>query len=390
MRFDSAVLWDGRADIRDIRAQVTGAAKTLLLVPNPTVAAADEAAHSQLGIFTDQVIDDRSSFPASFAGNLSAQHALGGVDNLIAFAFDPASPCVYTAPSATLGPRTLTFTLRPSDLTYFPPTPGALTSPTCTNVTPGAPNMTTFKAWLDIPIDNTDITNISRRQIAHGEEIFNTANLHIDLNDPDDRIRRDNEALAAQLGLTPDQNGIATIHCTSCHATPNVGNHPEASFFVRIGSDSVPILQTLADRSHANTDLFGNLDNFVTRTQMLPQYCLRNVNGPPLPGPNVVGAVGCGSFAGNPANCDPNDTSHPCIPGDLVTADPGRAMTTGKWADIGKFKPPILRGLATRSPYFHGSAADSTVSIIEFYDVRFNIGLSEPDKEDLVRFVEAH
>jgi cytochrome c peroxidase len=42
----------------------------------------------------------------------------------------------------------------------------------------------------------------------------------------------------------------------------------------------------------------------------------------------------------------------------VQTTDPGRAMITGKWADIGKFRGPILRGLAARAPYFHnGSAA---------------------------------
>ena len=65
-------------------------------------------------------------------------------------------------------------------------------------------------------------------------------------------------------------------------------------------------------------------------------------------------------------------------------------MISGKWADIGRFKPPILRGLAPRSPYFHGSAADSTVNIVEFYNARFSMGLSQDQKDDLVRFLEAH
>ncbi|HLG71238.1 MAG TPA: hypothetical protein VK009_12500 [Chloroflexota bacterium] len=42
----------------------------------------------------------------------------------------------------------------------------------------------------------------------------------------------------------------------------------------------------------------------------------------------------------------------------LRTTDPGRALVTGRWDDIGKFKVPGLRGLAARPPYFHnGSAA---------------------------------
>jgi hypothetical protein len=35
-------------------------------------------------------------------------------------------------------------------------------------------------------------------------------------------------------------------------------------------------------------------------------------------------------------------------------------------------------------------AADSTVGIVDFYNARFNIGLSQDDKNDLVRFLEAH
>ena len=34
------------------------------------------------------------------------------------------------------------------------------------------------------------------------------------------------------------------------------------------------------------------------------------------------------------------------------TTDPGRALITGKWQDIGRVKGPILRSLASRAPYF--------------------------------------
>lgn len=349
MRFDSAVLWDGRANITNIRGQVAGAARTLLLNPNPSIADEDDVARFQLAVMSDQVQDNRSSFPSSFAGNTSAQGADGGVTNLVNFAFNPASPCIHDA----TGARTRTVT--PTAPSYFPSQgDGVLTPSGCTPVQQGGPNMTTFKAWLTIPIDNTDITNISRRQIAHGEEIFNNANLHI----PPDMV-------------IPGQSSGDVIHCTTCHATNNIGNHPEASFFVRLGSDSVQILRELAD-AHPEEP---SLQDFVTRTAMLPQYCLRSTAS----GAPSLGTTACGSY---------NGTS--TIPGDVITSDPGRAMITGKWADIGKFKPPILRDLATRSPYFHGSAADSTVSIIDFYNARFNIGLTQDEKNDLVRFVEAH
>jgi cytochrome c peroxidase len=64
-------------------------------------------------------------------------------------------------------------------------------------------------------------------------------------------------------------------------------------------------------------------------------------------------------------------------------------MQTGKWADIGKFKGPILRGLASRAPYFHNGFAASLEEVVEFYDTRFGIGLSAREKADLVAFLRA-
>ena len=73
----------------------------------------------------------------------------------------------------------------------------------------------------------------------------------------------------------------------------------------------------------------------------------------------------------------------------VQTTDPGRALITGKWADIGKFKGPILRGLAARAPYFHNGSAASLADAVAFYDTRFNIGLSAQDQSDLVAFLSA-
>jgi hypothetical protein len=36
-----------------------------------------------------------------------------------------------------------------------------------------------------------------------------------------------------------------------------------------------------------------------------------------------------------------------------IVTDPGRALITGLWKDVGRFKGPVLRGLAGRAPYFH-------------------------------------
>ena len=73
----------------------------------------------------------------------------------------------------------------------------------------------------------------------------------------------------------------------------------------------------------------------------------------------------------------------------VQTTDPGRAMITGKWSDIGKFKGPILRGLAARAPYFHNGSAATLEEVVEFYDTRFNIGLTADERSDLVAFLRA-
>ncbi len=117
--------------------------------------------------------------------------------------------------------------------------------------------------------------------------------------------------------------------CTTCHDTPNAGDH----------SVSVPLNLGLADAER--------------RTPDMPLYTLRN---------KTTGEV-------------------------KLTTDPGRALITGKWKDIGRFKGPILRGLAARAPYFHNGSAKDLPAVIDFYDQRFGIGFTEQEKADLLAFL---
>jgi len=74
--------------------------------------------------------------------------------------------------------------------------------------------------------------------------------------------------------------------------------------------------------------------------------------------------------------------------GEIVhTLDPGRALVTGACRDIGKIKEPVLRGLAARAPYFHNGSAPTLLEVVEFYNGRFQIGLSPQEKDDLVTFL---
>jgi cytochrome c peroxidase len=72
----------------------------------------------------------------------------------------------------------------------------------------------------------------------------------------------------------------------------------------------------------------------------------------------------------------------------VQTTDPGRALITGKWKDISRFKGPTLRGLASRAPYFHNGSADSLERVVNFYDTRFGIGFTPAEKRDLVAFLQ--
>jgi cytochrome c peroxidase len=135
------------------------------------------------------------------------------------------------------------------------------------------------------------------------------------------------------VGGLNDALGLPTIAgtCTTCHDAPNIGNH----------SVALPINIGTADAS--------------LRTPDMPLYTLRN---------NATGAL-------------------------VQTTDPARALITGKWADIGKVKGPVLRGLAARAPYFHNGMAASLDAAIDFYDTRFNIGFTAQEKRDLVAFLNA-
>jgi len=121
--------------------------------------------------------------------------------------------------------------------------------------------------------------------------------------------------------------------CGTCHDTPNVGDH----------SVSAPLNIGVAD-------LTSPLD-----VSYLPVFTLKN-----------------------------NTTLKT-----VQTTDPGRALITGKWADIGKFKGPILRGLASRAPYFHNGSAASLADVLTFYDDRFTIGFTAQEKADLIAFLNA-
>jgi len=71
------------------------------------------------------------------------------------------------------------------------------------------------------------------------------------------------------------------------------------------------------------------------------------------------------------------------------TTDPGRALITGLWKQMGRMKAPSLRSLAARAPYFHNGSSKTLLDVVNFYDGRFDIGFTEAEKQDLVAFLRS-
>jgi cytochrome c peroxidase len=73
----------------------------------------------------------------------------------------------------------------------------------------------------------------------------------------------------------------------------------------------------------------------------------------------------------------------------VETTDPGRAMITGQFADVNKFKVPGLRGLSARPPYFHDGSAATVADVVDHYDAHFSIAFTGDEKRQLVTFLES-
>lgn len=72
-----------------------------------------------------------------------------------------------------------------------------------------------------------------------------------------------------------------------------------------------------------------------------------------------------------------------------TTTDPGRALITGQWNQIGSFKVPVLRNLAARAPYFHDGSAATLRDVVNHYDSLFQMHLTAGEASDLVAFLQA-
>jgi hypothetical protein len=85
--------------------------------------------------------------------------------------------------------------------------------------------------------------------------------------------------------------------------------------------------------------------------------------------------------------CDRAAPPHPYLGRTIYTTDPGRALITGRCNDVGSIVMGQFRGLAARAPYFSNGSAATLRELVDFYDRRFDMKLSETEKQDLVNFL---
>jgi cytochrome c peroxidase len=69
--------------------------------------------------------------------------------------------------------------------------------------------------------------------------------------------------------------------------------------------------------------------------------------------------------------------------------DAGRGQITGLWTDLGRFKTPTLRALATRAPYFHYGNAPRTKDVVRHYEIHMGFVYTDQERSDLVAFLNA-
>jgi cytochrome c peroxidase len=69
---------------------------------------------------------------------------------------------------------------------------------------------------------------------------------------------------------------------------------------------------------------------------------------------------------------------------DACQATDGNSRAAGS---LNSFKPPVLRGLAARAPYFHNGLANNLQELVGYYNILLDLNLSSSDQHDLVAFL---
>ncbi|MGC2766720.1 MAG: hypothetical protein WB607_14535 [Candidatus Acidiferrum sp.] len=215
--------------------------------------------------------------------------------------------------------------------------PGGLVTPGDGQFTPNIFDL--YQAWTQQNGGYYNDLAEARKSIARGEELFNSLQI------PISGVAGINDDVAVG-GLVA--GGIPTLQgtCGTCHDTPNVGNH------------SFPTPLNIGTGDPSPSSPFVNLGGLDL--SYLPQITV----------------------------CQKAPTTGLPTNNCKTTTDLGQALIDGNFDHVGKIKGPILRGLAGRAPYFHNGSAATLMDVVDFYNTRFTLNLTDQQRRDLVAFLK--
>ena len=202
-------------------------------------------------------------------------------------------------------------------------------------------SMTLYSAWQPSAGSRRGYTLDARAEIAAGEQLFNSAPMTI----RNVRGLNDNAALSNPTAFAGT--------CATCHDTPNIGHH----------SLPLPLDIGVSHSSNPNFESDPSIAAGVAELSQ-PDLPLFLISGCPNP------------FSGGQ-------------PESFYTTDPGKALVSGFCSDFNRLKGPILRALAGRAPYFHNGAAANLHELVNFYNLRFQMALTDRQKDELVAFLNS-
>jgi cytochrome c peroxidase len=142
----------------------------------------------------------------------------------------------------------------------------------------------------------------------------------------------------------------------------------------------------------ARRAIFRGQEVFNTKTRPNGGGACRGCHSAQNIGSNRNGIFfGIGTSAGSRRTPDlPLYTLRRISTGELFeTTDPGRALITGKWTDLNRFKVPQIRALGARAPYFHDGSAATLDDVVAFYEESLGFAFTGTERDDLIAFLTA-
>jgi cytochrome c peroxidase len=250
---------------------------------------------------------------------------------------------MYNYSNTTLPPPAGTRGLAGCALNVLPCPGSTISNPA---PTPGFVEMSAYATYTG---GNTAAAQAMRASIQRGEAIFNTRTFTIN-----------GVTGLTDIGRTVAASQVGT--CSTCHNNANVGN------------------DTFNDPKH-----LGVGDNsYVAAGQASANGSTTLPMTPDQPVFTFLCPVGSINYFSNPV-IGPDGNTYD----QFQTSDPGVGWISGSCNDLGKFKVSALRGIGARPPFFHGGEAATMTDVVNFYNNRFNIGLSAQDVIDLTNFMNA-